>query len=205
MEDIQTTLRNDVAIETRAEIQRILNRYDVGIEVTNVNLNNTEFPRPVRDAVQDVIKASRDQERYILEAESYRNDVLPKARGEASRIVEDARGYREGLIADATGDADRFKKILVEYQRAPEVTRERLYLETIEQVYGSTAKVLLGGGDSGNSLMYLPLDKLLERGGVQAGQTGRQSNVSAVPQSSPATPTASRDRDTSRSRTRERP
>ena len=91
MEDIQTTKRNDVATETRAEIQRILNLYEAGIEVSKVNLNNTEFPQPVQDSVQDVIKASRDQERYILEAEAYRNDILPRADGDAQRIVQDAQ------------------------------------------------------------------------------------------------------------------
>lgn len=161
MESIQTTKRNDVANEVRANIQTILARYDVGIEVTKVNLNETEFPGPVQDAVQDVIRASRDQERYILEAEAYRNDILPKAGGTASRIIQDAEAYRDRIIADAEGEADRFKKLLGEYQAAPRVTRKRLFLETIEQVYGDTAKVLLDGNGSGQ-LLYLPVDKLME-------------------------------------------
>ncbi len=152
METIQTTRRNEVAIETMTEIQRVLDIYDAGIDVSAVNLNNTEFPRPVRDAVQDVIKASRDQERYILEAEAYRNDVLPRARGEASRILEGAQAYRDRLIAESSGEADRFKKLLVEYTAAPAVTRERLYLETIEQVYGDSSKVLMDSEGSGNLL-----------------------------------------------------
>ena len=200
MEDIQTSNRNDVATETRDEIQRILDQYDAGIQVFKVNLNNTEFPQPVQDAVQDVIKASRDQERYILEAEAYRNDILPKASGDAQRILQDAEAYRERIVADAEGEADRFKKLLAEYTKAPVVTRQRLYLETIEQVYGESSKVLMDSGAGSGNLLYLPVDKLIN--------DSRRTQSAAPVQSSPpvTTPAASstRSRDSARQRSRER-
>ncbi len=201
METIQTTRRNEVAIETKSEIQRVLDIYDAGIEVSAVNLNNTEFPRPVRDAVQDVIKASRDQERYILEAEAYRNDVLPRARGEASRILEGAQAYRDRLIAESSGEADRFKKLLVEYTAAPEVTRERLYLETIEQVYGESSKVLMDSEGSGN-LLYLPVDRLMDN--ARQGTSTVPRGPTVAPPTATNSSAPSRGRDASRLRDRER-
>jgi membrane protease subunit HflK len=203
MEDIQTTKRNDVATETRAEIQRILNLYEAGIEVSKVNLNNTEFPQPVQDSVQDVIKASRDQERYILEAEAYRNDILPRADGDAQRIVQDAQAYRERITADAEGEADRFKKLLAEYQEAPAVTRQRLYLETIEQVYGDSSKVLMDGGEGSGNLLYLPVDKLINES--QNRRPTAPVQTSGAPQASSGAPASStRSRDDARLRSRER-
>ncbi|MEM6640963.1 MAG: FtsH protease activity modulator HflK [Pseudomonadota bacterium] len=201
MEDIQTTNRNDVATETLAEIQRILNIYETGIKVIKVNLNETEFPQPVQDAVQDVIKASRDQERFILEAQAYRNDILPKARGEAQRLIQDAEAYRDGIVADARGEADRFKKLLTEYEKAPEVTRQRLYLETIEQVYGDSSKVLMDSGEGSGNLLYLPVDKLINesRRAATPQTTGVQPQVNSVPNN-----TTSRVRENARRRSRER-
>jgi membrane protease subunit HflK len=201
MELIQTTKRNDVATETRAEIQRILEQYDAGIEVSKVNLNNTEFPQPVQEAVQDVIKASRDQERYILEAEAYRNDIIPRAGGQAQSIVLDAQAYRQRITADAEGEADRFKKLLTEYEQAPEVTRERLYLETIEQVYGDSSKVLMDGGEGTGNLLYLPIDKLIN----ENRRAPVATSTSGAPQASAEAPaSATRSRDDSRPRSRER-
>lgn len=203
MEQVQTDARDAVAQETKEEIQRILDGYDIGISVLKVNLNNTEFPEPVRESVQDVIKASRDNERYILEAEAYRNDILPKARGTAARQIQDAEAYRDRAIADAEGEAARFEKLLAEYEKAPEVTRERLYLEAIEDVYGNTSKVLMDAKGSGN-LLYLPVDKFLEGAG-EAGRR-RSATVTATPAPAAETSTTRRNRDefNARGRSRER-
>lgn len=206
METIQTTKRNDVATQTRENIQLILDRYDAGIEVTKVNLNETEFPSQVQDAVQDVIKASRDQERYILEAEAYTNDILPKAGGTAQRILQDAEAYRDRVIADAVGEADRFKALLTEYARAPQVTRKRLYLETMEQVYGDTAKILMDsdGGGGGGSLLYLPVDKLMEQNRRKTRSELQSENIGGVESAVEARPSSRTNDDSGRRRTRER-
>jgi len=201
METIQTSKRNDVATETRAEIQRILEQYDVGIEVSKVNLNETEFPQQVQDAVQDVIKASRDQERYILEAEAYTNDKLPRADGQAKAIIQQAQAYRERITADAEGEADRFKKLLTQYTLAPDVTRERLYLETIEEVYGEASKVLMDGGEGSGNLMYQPIDKLMNQNARPGTPVTGTNSVQAT--NDPAG-SSTRSRDTARSRSRER-
>jgi membrane protease subunit HflK len=124
----------------------------------------------VEDAVQDAIRAREDKERIAFEAEAYANDVVPKARGEAAKMILEAEAYREMVIADAEGEAARFDKLLVEYKKAPKVTRERLYIEAIETVYGNSNKVLLDSEASGN-LMYLPLDKLIEHGKKEESKT----------------------------------
>ena len=201
METIQTTKRNDVATETRAEIQRILEQYDVGIEVSKVNLNETEFPQQVQDAVQDVIKASRDQERYILQAEAYTNDKLPRADGQAKAVIQQAQAYTARITADAEGEADRFKQLLTQYQLAPEVTRERLYLETIEEVYGEASKVLMDGGEGSGNLMYLPIDKLINQ---TPRPSSPNSSTSAAQPTTTSPASSTRSRDDTRTRSRDR-
>ena len=131
--------------------------------MTKVNLQDANFPLQVEDAVQDAIKAREDKERLAFEAEAYANDVVPRARGDAARMIQEAEAYKQRVIADSEGEAARFEKLLVEYQKAPQVTRERLYIEAIETVYGNSNKVLLDSEASGN-LMYLPIDKLIEHG-----------------------------------------
>ena len=155
--------RVPISEDTRRVIQNALDEYGVGIEVTKVNLRDVNFPAQVDAAVQDAIKAREDKERLKFEAESYANDILPKARGNAVRQVQDAEAYKERVIADAQGEASRFEALLTEYQKAPEVTRERLYIEAVEYVYRNSNKVLLDSEGSGN-LLYLPVDKLLEQG-----------------------------------------
>ena len=155
--------RTETAIQTQDLIQQTLDDYGTGIVVTKVNLQDANFPLQVEDAVQDAIKAREDKERLAFEAEAYANDVVPRARGDAARMIQEAEAYKQRVIADSEGEAARFEKLLVEYQKAPQVTRERLYIEAIETVYGNSNKVLLDSEASGN-LMYLPIDKLIEHG-----------------------------------------
>lgn len=154
--------RAEIAINTAEVIQEALDYYGIGIVVTKVNLQDVNFPSQVEAAVQDAIKAREDEVRLGFEAQSYANDILPRARGEAVRRIQDAEAYREGVIANAQGEAARFEKLLVEYQKAPEVTRERLYIEAIEDVYAEANKVLMDASGSGN-LLYLPVDKIIEQ------------------------------------------
>jgi membrane protease subunit HflK len=154
--------RQEIAALTKELIQRTLDSYQSGIEVTSVNLQGVAVPEQVATAQRDAIKAREDKERLALEAQAYSNDILPKARGSAARQVADAQAYRARIVADAEGEAERFSKLLAAYEKAPAVTRQRLYLETVEQVLGNSSKVLVDTKGS-NNMMYLPLDKLMER------------------------------------------
>ena len=158
---VLTEGRTEIALRTQELIQQTLDEYGTGISVTKVNLQDANFPLQVEDAVQDAIKAREDKERLSFEAEAYANDIVPKARGEAAKMIQEAEAYKEKVIADSEGEADRFTKLLVEYQRAPEVTRERLYIEAMEDVYLNSNKVLMGSEGNG-SLLYLPIDKLIQ-------------------------------------------
>jgi membrane protease subunit HflK len=195
---VLTEGRAEISAATRELIQGTLDDYGTGLQVTSVNLQETNFPTQVQASVQDAIKAREDRDRLALEAQAYANDVLPRARGNAARQIQDAEAYRERVVADAQGEAARFEALLAEYRKAPDVTRERLYLETIEQVYGSTNKVFIDAKDSGN-LLYLPLDQLLK------GAPATALREMSAPEASTATRTSSgsadrRSRDESRSR-----
>lgn len=155
--------RSDIAQRTEDLIQQTLDDYGAGIGVTQVNLRDANYPQQVEAAVQDAIKAREDKERLAFEAEAYANDVVPRARGEAARRIQDAEAYKAEVIANAEGEAQRFEKLLAEYQKAPEVTRDRLYIEALEELYGDSSKVLMDAEGSGN-LLYLPLDQLIRRG-----------------------------------------
>jgi membrane protease subunit HflK len=172
---ILTSGRTEVAAQTQAVIQSTLDSYGTGFTVFEVNLQEANFPRDVEDSVQDAIRAREDKERVSLEAEAYANDILPNARGAAARQLQDAEGYRARVIADAEGEADRFLQILTEYQKAPAVTRQRLYIETLEEILANSTKVLIDGGegDGSNNLLYLPLDRLVE-------SRPRQSSTNSV-------------------------
>ncbi len=132
--------------------------------MTSVSIINLDYPQDVQAAVNDTQQATNDSARFRLEAQRYANDIIPRARGTASRIVEDARAYQDRVVRGAEGEAARFEALLAEYQKAPRVTRDRLYLDAVEEVYGSTNKVLIDSEGSGN-LLYLPLDRLLEGAG----------------------------------------
>ena len=154
--------RAQIAAETQTLIQATLDAYGTGITVYEVNLQDANFPADVEASVQDAIRAREDRERASLEAEAYAYDVLPRARGAAARELQGAEAYRARVVADAEGEADRFVQILREYEKAPEVTRQRMYLETLERVLADSTKVLLDAEGGGN-LIYLPLDRLVER------------------------------------------
>ena len=160
---ILTEGRSSIAIQTQSVIQNTLDEYGTGITVTQVALQDANFPVQVEDAVQDAIKAREDKERYAFEAEAYANDIVPKARGDAAKMVQEAEAYKAKFLADSEGEADRFIKLLVEYQKAPEVTRDRMYIDAIQNVLSSTTKVMIDV-DSGNNLMLLPLDKMMDQG-----------------------------------------
>jgi len=162
---ILTEGRTEIAAQTQAVVQATLDSYRTGFTVFEVNLQEANFPRDVEDSVQDAIRAREDKERVSLEAQAYANDILPNARGAAARQLQDAEGYRARVIANAQGEADRFLQVLAEYEKAPEVTRERIYIETLEAVLENSTKVLLDSDGSGN-MIYLPLDRLIERRGA---------------------------------------
>jgi membrane protease subunit HflK len=159
---ILTEGRAEIAAQTQELLQSTLDDYGIGITVYEVNLQEANFPREVEVSVQDAIKAREDRERAILEAEEYSNDILPRARGAAARQIEGAEAYRSRAIADAEGEADRFTSILQSYQKAPGVTRERLYLETLELILANSSKVIVDT-KGGNNMLYLPLDQLSQR------------------------------------------
>ena len=155
--------RLDIVVRTKELIQRTIDAYKTGIEVTSVNLQDVKVPNEVASAQADAIRAREDRDRFSLEAQAYANDIIPRARGAAVRQVQEAQAYRSRKIAEAEGEAQRFTKLLVEYEQAPAITRERLYIETLEAVLASSKKVVLDTRGSGN-LVYLPIDKLLEQG-----------------------------------------
>ncbi|MDH4559292.1 FtsH protease activity modulator HflK [Pseudomonas sp. BN417] len=169
MDQVLTEGRELMASEIKERLQRFLDNYRTGITVTQVNVQSAAAPREVQEAFDDVIRAREDEQRAKNQAEAYANAVVPEARGQAQRIIEDANGYRDEVIARAEGEADRFSKLLTEYHKAPEVTRQRLYLETMQDVLGNTSKVLVTGKEGQNNLLYLPLDKMIDnRGGSPA-------------------------------------
>lgn len=161
MHEVLTEGRSRIAIEVEDRLQSYLDIYTTGINVQKVNIEETNPPREVQWAFDDVIKAREDEERYKNEAQGYANDVIPRARGRAQRMVEEANGYRDQVIAQAEGETARFTALLVEYRKAPDVMRERLYLDTMQEVLTSASKVLVDV-EGGNNMMYLPLDKLME-------------------------------------------
>jgi membrane protease subunit HflK len=152
--------RQEIATSTKDLIQRTLNAYEVGIEVTTVNLQGVSVPEQVAPAQQDAIKAREDKERSSLEAQTYANDLLPRAGGEASRLEQDAQAYLAQKVAEAEGSSQRFTQLLAEYERAPAVTRERLYLETVELVLRNSKKVIVDTKGN-NNMLYLPLDRMV--------------------------------------------
>ena len=160
--------RDQIAASTQKLVQDILDRYQTGIQIRSVNMQSTQPPEQVQAAFDDAVKAGQDRERQKNEGQAYANDVVPKARGTASRLSEEATGYKQRIVATAEGDASRFKQILTEYNRAPEVTRQRMYLETMQHVYSSTTKVMVDTKGAGN-LLYLPLDKLMQAATAAAG------------------------------------
>ncbi len=194
--------REQIPARTLEELQKTIEGYGAGITVTSINLSTVDYPSSVQEAVDDTQKARNDKERYELEANTYRNDIIPRARGAAQRVLQDAEAYRDRVIADAEGEAARFEALLAEYQKAPRVTRDRLYLEAIEEVYGNSNKVLIDSQGSGN-LLYLPIDQLIR--GDSRGAAGAETNRSADAQTPNVVASPERDRADPRQRTRRDP
>jgi membrane protease subunit HflK len=156
--------RQEISAKTKDLVQRTISAYNTGIEVISVNLQDVKVPEQVAPAQEDAIKAREDKDRATLSAQTYASDIVPKARGRAVSVIEGALAYKTRVVADAEGETSRFGALAAEYQRAPAVTRQRLYLETMEQVLGSSTKVIVDTKGTGN-MIYLPLDKLLEQRG----------------------------------------
>jgi len=192
--------QDNIANQAQVLMQQILDNYKTGIDLSRVTIQNAQPPEQVQAAFDDAVKAGQDRERQKNEGQAYANDVIPKARGTASRLTAEAEGYRARVIANAEGEASRFRQVLTEYAKAPAITRERIYLETIQQVLSSTSKVLLDYKGGGN-LLYLPLDKLLQQGGGAALSESQASQRSLPDPMVPADP-APRSRDTLRGRDR---
>lgn len=177
--------REQVAAATTKLIQDILDRYKTGILVSKVTMQNAQPPEQVQAAFDDAVKAGQDRERQKNEGQAYANDVVPRAKGAAARLKEESEGYRQRVIANAEGDASRFKQVLVEYEKAPTVTRERMYIDMMQQVLTSSSKIMVDQ-KAGNSLLYLPLDKLIQSTGqpmsdaMPAGST-EQTAAPAAP------------------------
>lgn len=184
LEALVTTRRDEIASRTRDVLQSTLDSYGAGLTVTSISLETVNYPEAVQSAVDDAQKARNDSERYSLEADAYARDIIPKARGNAARVLEDARAYRNRVIADAEGESARFEALLTEYQKAPRVTRERLYIDAIEEVYGRSNKVILDAKGSGN-LLYLPIDKMINQGTRAAPSSeGNRASDSQTPSDS---------------------
>ena len=196
--------RSEIAANVKKLMQDILDRYETGVNVTTVNLQSASAPEPVQPAFEDVVRAQQDRERFKNEGQAYANDVVPKARGVSARLIEEANGYRQSVISTAQGDASRFRAILAEYERAPQVTRERMYLDTVQQILSATSKVIVDQ-KGGQSLLYLPLDRLIQQAAQSQGSTVTIDTTRATPDVTPAPqqePLPTR-RDSLRSRDRE--
>ncbi|MEW5058198.1 MAG: FtsH protease activity modulator HflK [Cycloclasticus sp.] len=172
MDFVLTEGRSEVVAKVESALQVMLDDYETGLIVTSVNLVEAQPPEEVQGAFSDAIKAREDEQRYINESQAYSNEIIPQARGAASRIVQEAEAYEQRVIAEATGDASRFDQLRTQYELAPEVTRKRLYLETMEDVLGNSRKVIMDV-KNGNNMMYLPIDKLIKSSAAKPVATSR--------------------------------
>jgi modulator of FtsH protease HflK len=193
--------RDAVAADLVKSIQAQLDKLKAGIVITNVNIQNVQVPDQVQAAFDDAVKASADRDRFKNEGDAYASDVIPRAQGAASRLREEADGYRARVTAQAEGDAQRFRSVLAEFQKAPTVTRDRLYIETMQEVYSNVTKVMVDSR-AGSNLLYLPLDRLIQQtaGSMPAASAG---GASIVPESSAPNVIDVRSRDGARSRSRD--
>jgi membrane protease subunit HflK len=201
--------RDQIAPRVRALMQKILDRYKVGIEVVGINLQQggVRPPEQVQAAFDDVLKAGQERERAKNEAQAYANDVVPRAVGSASRLKEEADAYKAKIVAQAQGDAQRFKSVLAEYQKAPQVTRDRMYLDSMQQIYSNVTKVMVDS-KQGSNLLYLPLDKILQMSGQSGAGAGEApasapAAASVVGTTAPVSTPDARTRDATRSRDRD--
>ncbi|MGJ0486799.1 MAG: FtsH protease activity modulator HflK [Methylomicrobium sp.] len=192
MDFVLTEGRNEVVSQVKKEIQEVMDRYESGIEITSVNLQDVQAPEQVQAAFQDVIKAREDKQRLINEAEAYSNDIVPKARGAAARMLQEAQGYKDRVIAQAEGETNRFSKMLGEYLKGPDVTRKRLYIDTMESVLGE-ASVVMVDVKGGNNILYLPLDKMAQKlPEIEAQSVAPPAKAESSPVETEEQPTAAR-------------
>ncbi len=196
--------RDQIAPRVRALMQTILDRYNVGIDVVGINLqqDGVRPPEQVQAAFDDVLKAGQERERAKNEAQAYANDVVPRARGAASRLMEEAQGYSARIVAQAEGDANRFSSVLTEYQKAPQVTRDRMYVDTMEQVYSSVTKVLVDS-KAGSNMLYLPLDKLMQATGAAPSTAAPAAGTAPAAAATATAPRVPNNDNPARSRERE--
>ncbi|MDO8305753.1 FtsH protease activity modulator HflK [Herminiimonas sp.] len=173
--------REKIAFDTSQLMQQIVDRYKTGVQITNVTMQGVQPPEQVQASFDDAVKAGQDRERQKNEGQAYANDVIPRARGAASRLMQESEAYRSSVTANAQGEASRFKQVLVEYQKAPAVTRDRMYLDTMQKIFSSTTKVMVDAKGN-NNLIYLPLDKLIS-------QTAPATPAGTVAQPAAVTPT----------------
>jgi len=189
----------DVANKARDLMQEIHDRYETGIQISTVTIQNAQPPEQVQAAFDDAVKAGQDRERQKNEGQAYANDVIPRARGTSSRLLQEAEGYKQRVIANSEGDAARFKLLLTEYAKAPQVTRERIYIDTMREVLSSTNKIMMDYRGSGN-LLYLPLDKIMQQAGGAPLTESQAAQKPAEPP--PAGEPGPRSRETLRNRDR---
>jgi membrane protease subunit HflK len=189
--------RAEVASRAHKLTQAILDRYGTGIAVSKVTMQNAQPPEQVQASFDDAVRAGQDRERQKNEGQAYANDVIPKARGMAARLNEEAEGYKQRVIEQADGDASRFRQIVVEYAKSPQVTRDRMYIEAMQQIMTNSSKVLVDQ-KNGNNLLYLPLDKLMQITGTPGTDTPKPAEAPAAQE-----PTTARSREAFRSRERE--
>ncbi len=182
--------RSEIASRVKQLMQQILDRYRTGINVTTVNLQNVQPPEQVQASFDDAVRAQQDRERFKNEGQAYANSVVPNARGVAARLTEEAAGYKQTVIATAQGEGSRFRQVLVEYEKAPQVTRERLYLESMQQILSNTSKVIVDQ-KAGQNLLFLPLDKLMQMSSTPGATVSAQGADVPLPRMiSPADPAA---------------
>lgn len=187
--------REKVALDVSQRMQQILDRYKSGVQITNVTMQGVQPPEQVQAAFDDAVKAGQDRERLKNEGQAYANDVIPRASGAASRLLEEAEAYRSRVVANAEGDASRFTQVQEAYAKAPAVTRDRMYIETMQQIFANTTKVMVDA-KSGSNLLYLPLDKLIQQTGAEAAATGKPAASAAAPAASAANPASNAGSDT---------
>ena len=169
--------RAEIAQETKSLLQQILDRYDTGINIKAVEMQNAQPPAEVKSAFDDAVKAREDEERFKNEAQAYQNDIIPRARGAAARLEQEAAAYKATVVAKARGEASRFLQVLDEYTKAPDVTRDRLYLDALEDVYSNSTQLVIDQKSGGNNVMYLPLDQLIRKNSGSMASTNEEFNL----------------------------
>lgn len=186
MDDVLYVGRERIGIELASSIQKILDSYKTGIYITSVNVQNVQPPEQVQSAFDDAVKAGQDQERQKNEGQAYANDVIPRAKGAAARLIEEAEGYKAKVVATAEGDASRFKQVYAEYAKAQQVTRDRMYIDMMQQVYNNVTKVMIDTRNN-NQMLYLPLDKIIQQTATEASPITGPSNAGSQPPSGSVT------------------